>query len=335
MDVFPRPDIAEGIFFEYLRYDDPISTELRDNVVKGFPFLLAPLAQVKGVNFGQQQEKSNKAATGNPMFRARTLFADSATSGATLMNAVALYAFTGTMSNAAHAAKSLSDAANNIKKEMYERTDGFLAQAASVHQLMTRLLLKDNDSAIVGIVSEWVTANITPSEQELKVFRKDSLGRAFGYPLSRWFSETYQEPDEIGPLKVVPTMTTPRRIFLAFVHVYLLLLFIVSFPDSYNITRTKLVTQKGSMVSKDFSDSESSDDASDVAIKRSSSDASISTNGGSAHFRRRISESKTAMVGGARRRLVFHKNASADSLLDESSSRSSGRLKKKSISYFM
>ena len=51
MDRFPRADIAEGIFYEYLRYDDPISPELRERVVDGFPFLLAPLAQVKG-SFG-------------------------------------------------------------------------------------------------------------------------------------------------------------------------------------------------------------------------------------------------------------------------------------------
>ena len=50
MEVFQRPDIAEGIFYEYFRVDDPMSTELLERVVDGFPFLLAPLAQVKGVH---------------------------------------------------------------------------------------------------------------------------------------------------------------------------------------------------------------------------------------------------------------------------------------------
>ena len=47
MDIFPRPDVAEGIFYEYLRYDAPISLDFRDHVVDGIPFLLAPLALVR------------------------------------------------------------------------------------------------------------------------------------------------------------------------------------------------------------------------------------------------------------------------------------------------
>lgn len=43
MDALQRPDIGEGIFFEYLRRDNPISKEFIERVVDGFPFLLSPI----------------------------------------------------------------------------------------------------------------------------------------------------------------------------------------------------------------------------------------------------------------------------------------------------
>ena len=48
MESYPYPEIGKGIFFEYLRGDDPMSMEARDRFADGFPFLLAPLAQLKG-----------------------------------------------------------------------------------------------------------------------------------------------------------------------------------------------------------------------------------------------------------------------------------------------
>jgi hypothetical protein len=59
MVSIPRSDIAKGIFFEYLRIDDPMSTEFRDHVVDGFPFLLSPLSQVKGI----QQQMASQSIT--------------------------------------------------------------------------------------------------------------------------------------------------------------------------------------------------------------------------------------------------------------------------------
>jgi hypothetical protein len=59
MDIFPRPDIAAGIFFGYLRDDDPISVDFVNNVIDGFPFLLAPLSQVKGVSSGSMSSQSS------------------------------------------------------------------------------------------------------------------------------------------------------------------------------------------------------------------------------------------------------------------------------------
>ena len=51
MDKFSGNDAALGrsIFYEYLRGDNLMSQDARDRFTDGFLFLLAPLAQVRGV----------------------------------------------------------------------------------------------------------------------------------------------------------------------------------------------------------------------------------------------------------------------------------------------
>ncbi len=240
METFPRPDIAEGIFFEYLRYDDPISPELRERVVDGFPFLLAPLAQVKGVSLGQHQQASaaKSSDSENPFVQALSEFAEFLTSNGMAMSSMAQRGMADAASHANMAARSFNEAVQNTAKEMVRRRDVLIKRAVGLPNVVMNLFSPES-------VEEWVAANITPEpeNEEEPVVRKDSLGRAFGYPLSRWFSDTYQAPDEIGPMKIHPRMTTTRKVFLALVHFYLLLLFIVSFPGSYT-TRTKLVARK-------------------------------------------------------------------------------------------
>merc|ERR1719401_1041480 len=59
MDVFPRPDIAKGLFSEYLN-ENPISVDAKARFADGFPFLLAPLAQVKGMSSAVPPPSSKK-----------------------------------------------------------------------------------------------------------------------------------------------------------------------------------------------------------------------------------------------------------------------------------
>lgn len=65
MDTFSIPGLASGIFFEYLRKDDPISMDALHNFATGFPFLLAPLAQVKGASVGQNADSSSSSNNNN------------------------------------------------------------------------------------------------------------------------------------------------------------------------------------------------------------------------------------------------------------------------------
>ena len=280
----------------------------------GFPFLLAPLAQVKGFSIGHQQSSSGKAppTNQNPLLRAMDIAIDAISSHSADLAGMAQRSATDAMTNAGNAARSFGQAATNtassIGNDLRRRREQAIKQASTLPQAIMNVpqqlmavpqhmaslpqhlaslpqtlmslpkqlenvpeaLMKfvSRDPEALQSVTDWVVTNITPSMDEERVtIRKESLGRAFGYPLSRWFSETYQAPDEIGPMKITPTMNTTRKVFLAFVHVYLLLLFIVSFPGSYT-TRTKLIVRK---TCRAMSDSESESSSDDFELKKKES----------------------------------------------------------------
>jgi len=66
MDTFTDPTVATGIFYEYLRNDDPICPAAHDRFADGFPFLLAPLSHVKGLSVGHLKEKLSPNAEHQP-----------------------------------------------------------------------------------------------------------------------------------------------------------------------------------------------------------------------------------------------------------------------------
>lgn len=55
--------MARGIFYEYLRADDPMSMDARNHFADGFPFLLAPLAQVRGITSATQPPQQQASET--------------------------------------------------------------------------------------------------------------------------------------------------------------------------------------------------------------------------------------------------------------------------------
>lgn len=238
METFPRPDIASGIFFEYLRYDDPISPELRERVVDGFPFLLAPLSQVKGVSMSHTMDNKTSEPTGNPFVRFFSNLSSEAMARSSELVASMEKMSAQMMEHAENTIRSMSSMANNAGKEFDRRRGDFLRQAATLPRTLVRVLARDKEA--LETVTQWVASNITPEEPPAK---RVSPGRIFGYPLSKWFSDAYYAPDEIGPMIIHPKMDSTRKIFLALVHLYLLLLLIVSFPGSVT-TRTKLVVRK-------------------------------------------------------------------------------------------
>ena len=324
MEVFPRPDIAEAIFFEYLRIDDPMSPDLIQRVVDGFPFLLAPLAQVKGVNLGRTASSKEQPHV-NPVVKALSGLAEAVSSQAGEMAGMLQRSAAVAAENAGNAARSLGDAAHNLARELQHRRELMMKHPSSLPDAVMNMLSRDRRT--IQTVSEWVERNITRSIESSEPARKVPLGRVFGYPLSRWFGDTYyQAPDEIGPMKIHPTMSTTRKIFLALVHLYLLLLFIVSFPGSYS-TRTKLVIRRS--LSRDFSilGASSSGDA-------SASDLSLSS-------KERLQCQERTFAGASllsRARQVLRPTVSDDNVPEEilfGSTATSPTLQKKSLGYFL
>lgn len=336
MDSFPRSDIAEGIFYEYLRYDDPISPELRDRVVDGFPFLLAPLAQVKGVTIGQQRSSTKPTQGFGALVRAFSGAAEFVSTSATEMAMAAKRGAMDSMNHATIVALSMGDAGMHFGKDLIRRRDLMTRQMFALPDTIMAMWSSRRSSGDSDSVMNEIDESVS---SDLFTQRRESLGRAFGYPLSRWFSETYQAPDEIGPMKIHPTMNSTRKAFLAFVHLYLLLLFIVSFPGSYT-TRTKFVVRRAKLsnIIRDASLSDSltlsSNDKSDSSLdsrgspKAAGNDLSPDAPKGTKFRNRR--HSKRGIL-----RRALGPSVSED-IQDELSCGSSNiRLKKKSLSYFL
>lgn len=320
MDSFPRPDIAAGIFFEYLRYDDPISPELRDNVVLGFPFLLAPLAQVRGVHIGKHAEKRSSAKS-NAVFDFFGGMAGSFSAAASEMAATAKRGFLEAAEHAGSSARAFQDAAFEFGKEVDRRRELFVKHAASTSVTALKVLQRDEETiqSIIKSWSRWMSGEPDEPEPEEEIpiappFRAPR-GRAFNYPLSRWFGEEeYFAPDEIGPMKIHPTI---NKIILAVVHLYLLLLFIVSFPGSYS-TRTRCIIIRKGCSSRDVSDSESE------SSNGKADSCRVVTFEAQARPERRSSKR-----GGFLSRIIRSKD------IDEINSETGTTLKKKSLSYFL
>jgi uncharacterized membrane protein len=123
-----------------------------------------------------------------------------------------------------------------------------------------------------------------------------------------------------------------RKVFLALVHLYLLLLFIVSFPGSY-ATRTKLVVRKHCIV-RDLSDSDSDATEDDTEEEEKINDASKGRLASEERRRlRRESEYPSqSNIDFSRARGVLRPSLSVDPPVREEQA---SPLKKKSLSYFL
>jgi hypothetical protein len=338
MDRFPRPDIAEGIFYEYLRYDDPISPELRERVVDGFPFLLAPLAQVKGISMGPQRPNSRHQVQQHvsATIRAVVGLAEFLSSSVFEMATAAQREAINSMDHAAAVARSMVDSGTNAGRDLVEKKDWMMRLVVALPDTVTSMWASRRCGDHCDTEDTEVSNEV---RNELAQPRRESLGRAFGYPLSRWFSESYHAPDEIGPMKINPSLSATRKAFLAFVHFYLLLLFIVSFPGSYT-TRTKLVVRRPKLTSfirnSSASDSVtlSSDEKSESSLdSRGSPRAAASDLARGTAKRVKCRSRKLTKRGIVRRALG---TSVSEDIHDELSCGSSNiRLKKKSLSYFL
>lgn len=276
METFDRPDIAEGIFYEYLRLDDPMSASLIEHVVDGFPFVLGPLAQVRGLHMG-----GSDGHRANGPKHQHILKALGSTFEAVVVSPIfGLAANVQKISveateNSIHILETGMDGVQHFFGEMDRKREWILSQLAHVNvkdlfekvpEAMARVITQDK-AATIQAVSNWVKTNISEDEGDNKLEKGEGhqtlADDGSGHPLSRWFHEVDYAPDEIGPLIVQSSHDLTRKLFLTLVHLYLLLLFIVSFPGSYS-TRTKCVIRRSKMVLCDTDSNSDSEEVSDT-----------------------------------------------------------------------
>jgi hypothetical protein len=263
MEKFKRSDIATGIFFEYLRTDDPMSVDFLDRVVDGFPFLLAPLSQLKGVStpVRSKAEVTPKPTFTEkyPVFKAVSELGDVVSSHAVGIAGMVQNGAAEMGNNALNTVRSVGDAARSLGEEVDRRCDMVKEHMTAVaHKAVSSLYGKDQKSLAV-VLPNWI-------EELSRLNLGEGLGldsggttgpprgNVFRTSFARLFGEEAQPPapDEIVPMIHQSTNST-RRVFLGLVHLYLLLLLIVSFP-AHRTTVTKLVIRKSTLFESDISD---------------------------------------------------------------------------------
>eukprot|EP00571_Detonula_confervacea_P009096 CAMPEP_0172317146 /NCGR_PEP_ID=MMETSP1058-20130122/30651_1 /TAXON_ID=83371 /ORGANISM="Detonula confervacea, Strain CCMP 353" /LENGTH=1163 /DNA_ID=CAMNT_0013031633 /DNA_START=128 /DNA_END=3619 /DNA_ORIENTATION=- len=250
MDIFPRPDIAKGIFSEYLN-DSPISQDAKSHFADGFPFLLAPLAQVKGMSSAVPQsheppKKLKSPSSHNPMHRLMDAAVNSVGAMNTQAHTVSKWMQDGAaemsssaLGSAVGVARGLSEELDKQRMELLENAVAFQKEGMEMLSSLIKLS-KENDGSALTIVND-AMPSLSPFSNGFETYNQDE-----------GFSPEIM-PDEIG-IKIEPTMNFTHTLFFTTVHIYLLLLLVVSIPGSNN---TRLVVKRRILETKKFVQSQS------------------------------------------------------------------------------
>ncbi|CAJ1955295.1 unnamed protein product [Cylindrotheca closterium] len=242
MDRFHRPDIAAGIFFEYLRLDDPMSHDFLDHVPDGFPSLLAPLSQVRGVGTPRLKKPASNFKRTQASHKVAKLFGGIGDAIASQASHIAGLVHNGAhelTNNAVNTMRSVGGAARNLGDEMDRRRDligkhlsGF---ASSFYSRGQKALVPSLPKSIGNMSNVMIPNEVLLEEEE----DNGSSGILRNLILFLTKTPTSTELDEIAPMMRV-TSNSSQQYFTGMVHFYLLLLLIVSFPANLT-TKTKLV----------------------------------------------------------------------------------------------
>eukprot|EP00977_Amphora_coffeiformis_P006999 scaffold1515_cov162-Amphora_coffeaeformis.AAC.11 len=224
METFPRPDIAKGILFEYLRYDDPISPQFRDNVVQGFPFLLAPLAQVKGVQLPISKVGTSASASLPPHKALWQVLEVASATAADWASGASQAALEAASQQAAALGRFVENGAQNMLQEGNRRRVMLIHHVQGLPDFIRGVITSTPPAVVVNDTLLLDPLEEDPTMSRLAQFLRDNI-----------------YPDEIGP--PVREVHPRRQVYILLVHLYLLLLLIVSFPASYT---TKLIRRKKS-----------------------------------------------------------------------------------------
>lgn len=254
MDIFPRPDVAEGIFYEYLRYDAPISLDFKEHVVDGFPFLLAPLALVRDFPTPMPQPTP---VTSKGVVKTMGHMTDRAISQAGEFAAWAHSHTSVAATNIANVAKAMGDSARGMAEDVERGREHLWTQVSSMPDHMMQRVSQHPD-ALAASVTNWLRRKRNQNSV-LSAYLLETDPNVFRIPASQWFGEDSSGPDK---LPVIPLATghLGQQVFVWMVHLYLLLLLIVSLPGSHTI---KLVTRRSYKVPCDTESDASTSSSSD------------------------------------------------------------------------
>jgi hypothetical protein len=231
MDIFPRPDVAKGIFFEYLRTDDPISSDFIERVVDGWPFLLGPLSQVQGMPHPINMNDLPSDSKGLSVGKAVGVIAETMSSHAGDFAAWVHNGASGAANNLANAAKAFGDSAKSVGEGFDRRRDKLWAQVSSIPEsgrmFLNRHLSREPDE-LAASVANYIRRKHSGEIQAKR--RAVPRGRVFRSSLHRWFGDSVQD-EHISST----TDLLSRVLFLYMTHMYLLLLLIVSLPGTHQM----------------------------------------------------------------------------------------------------
>jgi hypothetical protein len=226
-----------------------MSMEARDRFADGFPFLLAPLAQLKGFvpkkeTISGETPVSKRKKSGKGFLEGVSTRTDDAISwvqgnvngGISNVNAAFHHCNTAT--------QNIGSNLQNFGSEMDKRRDLFWSQIVHSQQRSARMILSrvpyinknlevfDHDT----LVAKRLDAEVLSNPIRSNVF-KPQIAK-----LLENFNKQRPISDEIGVI-IEPTMNFTHMMFLYLVHFYLVLLLIVSVPDS---STTRLVVKRSS-----------------------------------------------------------------------------------------
>mmetsp|Transcript_15365 Transcript_15365/g.21934 ORF Transcript_15365/g.21934 Transcript_15365/m.21934 type:complete len:1025 (+) Transcript_15365:291-3365(+) len=251
IDTFESPEMAQGIFHEYLRVDDPISPEARERFSDGFPFLLAPLAQLKGITTpisdeGTREEEKHHMKIRFPQNIGKMV--ENCLSGVTSQ-------------------------ATEIVSTVHGNIDGFFSTVVRQAQGMSVVFERRRDETWEQFKSlpEFSTnfiASQVPFLRGIPIFNHVFQKKRRGANMKNIATEDVKHlqsllSDEIGVI-IEPTIDFTHSAFLTMVHFYLVLLLIVSVPGS---ATTKYVLKRSGASNIESEDSDSDDSSAEQHVE--------------------------------------------------------------------
>lgn len=264
MDTFTDPIIGKGILWEYVRGDDPMSRDARDHFADGFPFLLAPLAQVRGISSSVPNHQDSLSETKKekkaPRIKIGKLTYDVFGNISTRVSDVSAWTqdnINGGVANIGNAIGAVSTTTQNLGAEIERRRESLMSHF-SRDQIMnsTTTMQEQSGRSFMSRLSFWRRRPEPKNEAE---GRKENETKAkspkrktdfFRHHLAKMLDESSTKrpvSDEIGVI-IQPTMSSTHLLFLYMVHFYLVLLLIVSVPDLHT---NRLVVRRSSVSTVD------------------------------------------------------------------------------------